>query len=50
MCARRRCPSCGLVLERDDNAARTIHWRGQRLRGRAGMPAVAGEERRTRRL
>jgi transposase len=30
------CPSCGLALDRDLNAARTIPWRGQRLRGVAG--------------
>jgi putative transposase len=27
------CTSCGLVLARDENAARTIHWAGQALRG-----------------
>ena len=33
------CPSCGLVLDRDENAASTIPWRGQRRRGLAGLPA-----------
>jgi putative transposase len=33
------CPNCGLVLDRDENAAKNIHWRGQRLRG---VPALAG--------
>jgi putative transposase len=33
------CPHCGLVLDRDENAALNIQWRGQRLRR---VPAVAG--------
>jgi putative transposase len=33
------CPKCGYILDRDENAARTILWRGQRLRG---VLAVAG--------
>jgi putative transposase len=33
------CPHCGLILDRDENAALNIQWRGQRLRG---VPALAG--------
>ncbi len=33
------CTHCGLVMDRDENAARNIQWRGQRLRG---VPALAG--------
>ena len=33
------CPSCGLILDRDENAARNIQWLGQSLRG---VPAMAG--------
>ncbi|MGH9353915.1 MAG: RNA-guided endonuclease InsQ/TnpB family protein, partial [Terriglobia bacterium] len=38
------CPSCGLVMDRDENAARTIQWRGHRLRGVAGLPAALNRE------
>ena len=38
------CTHCGLVLDRDENAARNILWRGQRLRGLAGMPAGMNRE------
>jgi putative transposase len=33
------CPSCGLVLDRDENAARNIQWAGQALRGLAAVAA-----------
>jgi IS605 OrfB family transposase len=33
------CTNCGLILDRDENAARNIQWLGQRLRG---VPALAG--------
>jgi putative transposase len=33
------CTHCGLILDRDENAAKNILWRGQRLRG---VPALAG--------
>ena len=33
------CTNCGLILDRDLNAAKNILWRGQRLRG---VPALAG--------
>jgi putative transposase len=36
--------NCALILDRDENAASTIVWRGQRLRGLAGMPAGMNRE------
>jgi putative transposase len=33
------CTNCGLILDRDENAAKNIKWLGQSLRG---VPAVAG--------
>jgi putative transposase len=38
------CPACGVELHRDHNAARNIQWRGQRLRGLAGLPAGMNRE------
>jgi putative transposase len=38
------CTNCGLVLDRDENAARNILWLGQSLRGVAGMPAAMNRE------
>jgi putative transposase len=39
-----QCPDCGASLHRDHNAALNIQWRGQRLRGLAGVPAGMNRE------
>jgi putative transposase len=38
------CTSGGRVLDRDENAASTIQWAGQALRGLAGIPAGMNRE------
>ncbi|HEX8032212.1 MAG TPA: transposase [Ktedonobacterales bacterium] len=38
------CTSCGLVLDRDENAARNIQWAGQALRGVAAVAASVNRE------
>jgi putative transposase len=38
------CPSCGLILDRDENAARNIQWAGQALRGLAAQAAGLNRE------
>jgi putative transposase len=38
------CTTCSLILDRDENAAKNLLWRGQRLRGLAGMPAGMNRE------
>ena len=35
------CTSCGLILDRDENAARNIQWAGQALQGAATVVAVS---------
>jgi putative transposase len=38
------CTHCGQILDRDENAAKNTLWRGQRLRGLAGLPAGMNRE------
>jgi putative transposase len=38
------CPHCGLIMDRDENAARNIQWAGLARRGLAGMPAGLNRE------
>ena len=38
------CTNCGLVLDRDENAARNIQWLGQSLRGLVGIPTGLNRE------
>ncbi len=38
------CTSCGLILDRDENAARNIQWAGQVLRGLAAVAAGMNRE------
>ncbi len=38
------CTHCGLIMDRDENAARNIQWRGQRLRGVLAMAGAVNRE------
>jgi putative transposase len=38
------CPRCGLILDRDLNAAKNIQWRGQRLRGVSALAGAMNRE------
>jgi putative transposase len=38
------CLSCGLILDRDENAARNMQWAGQALRGVVALAAATNRE------
>jgi putative transposase len=38
------CTSCGLVMDRDENAARNIQWAGQARRGVVALAAAVNRE------
>jgi transposase len=38
------CPSCGLILDRDENATRNILWAGQALRGVGAVVSALNRE------
>ncbi|MGZ3600226.1 MAG: RNA-guided endonuclease InsQ/TnpB family protein [Ktedonobacterales bacterium] len=38
------CTSCGLVMDRDENAAKNIQWAGQALRGVVALAAAVNRE------
>jgi transposase len=38
------CTNCGLVMDRDLNAAKNILWRGQRLRGVSALAEAVNRE------
>ncbi len=38
------CPSCGLIMDRDENAAKNIHWAGQARREVVAVAAAVNRE------
>jgi putative transposase len=38
------CPSCGLIMDRDENATKNIQWAGQALRGLVAVAAGMNRE------